>query len=64
MCIRDSVTPASIADLNDGDNNHYLCLDTDMKPINISFPEGYLVDPNQDLNPATKIDVQDLEGNT
>ena len=58
------VTPASIADLNDGDNNHYLCLDTDMKPINISFPEGYLVDPNQDLNPATKIDVQDLEGNT
>ena len=58
------VKPASIADLNDGDNNHYLCLNTYMKPINISFPEGYLVDPNQDLNPATKIDVQDLEGNT
>ena len=57
------VTPASIADLNDGDNNHYLCLDTDMKPINISFPEGYLVDPNQDLNPNTNIYVQDLERN-
>jgi len=51
------VTPESIADLNDGDNNHYLCLDTDMKAKNISFPAGYFVDPNQDLNPATQIDI-------
>ena len=51
------VAPLSIADFNDGDNNHYLCLDKDMKPINISFPKGYLVDPNQDLNPVKKIDV-------
>ena len=51
------ITPESIADLNDNDNNHHLCLDTDMEPINISFPEGYLIDPNQDLNPATQIDV-------
>ena len=53
------ITPSSIADLNDGDNNHFLCLDTDMKLLNISFPEGYLVDPNQDPNPATQIDIID-----
>ena len=51
------ITPSSIADLNDGDNNHLLCLDTDMKPLNISFPEGYIVDPNQDPNPATQINI-------
>ena len=51
------ISPASIADLNDNDNNHHLCLDTDLEPINISSPEGYLIDPNQDLNPASQIDV-------
>ncbi len=51
------VKPAYLADLEDGDNNHLLCLDTDDQPISVSFPAGVLTDPNEDLNPATTADV-------
>ena len=51
------VTPIEIADLNDGDNNHMLCVDTTDRPLAVSFPAGIVVDPNGDLNPATTIEV-------
>lgn len=51
------VTPAALADLEDGDNNHLLCLDTTDAAISVSFPAGHLVDPNQDLNPDTRVTV-------
>lgn len=54
------VKPAALANLGDRDNNHMLCLDTTDQPLSISFPEGILTDPNDDLNPATKVDVTPL----
>jgi hypothetical protein len=55
---RDEITPAALADLGDNDNNHHLCLDTRDPAISVYFPAGHLVDPNQDLNPATKIRIK------
>lgn len=54
---RRDVTPFALADLGDGDNNHVLCLDTVDRPVSVSFPAGILTDPNDDLNPATTVDV-------
>ena len=51
------VVPAALADLEDGDNNHLLCLDTADPAVSVSFPAGHLVDPNRDLNPDTQIAV-------
>ncbi|SPJ29790.1 hypothetical protein [Falsiruegeria mediterranea] len=51
------ITPAALADLGDGDNNHMLCLDTTNRVLSVSFPAGILVDPNKDLNPATTVEV-------
>lgn len=51
------VTPFALGDLGDNDNNHELCLDTADVPISVSFPAGYLTDPNNDLNPATNVEV-------
>ncbi len=51
------VTPFALADLNDGDNNHLLCLDTTDPAQSVSFPAGHLTDPREDLNPATSIAV-------
>ena len=51
------VVPAALADLEDGDNNHLLCLDTADTALSVSFPAGHLVDPNQDLNPDTQVRV-------
>jgi len=56
---RREVTAVALADLGDGDNNHMLCLDTQDKPISVAFPAGILTDPNDDLNPATSVLVQD-----
>jgi len=53
----DEIVPAALADLNDGDNNHLLCLDTTDPAVAVSFPEGHLIDPNRDLNPDTYIAV-------
>ena len=52
------ITPAALADLGDGDNNHLLCLDTGDTPVSVSFPEGVFTDPNDDLNPATSVAVR------
>ncbi len=57
---RREVTPAALADLGDNDNNHMLCLDTGDRPVSVSFPAGVLTDPNDDLNPATTVDVTPL----
>lgn len=54
----DEIAPAALADLGDRDNNHLLCLDTSAAAVSVSFPGGHLVDPNQDLNPDTHVDVK------
>jgi hypothetical protein len=53
----DEIVPAALADLGDRDNNHLLCLDTSAPAVLVSFPAGHLVDPNQDLNPDTRVAV-------
>ena len=54
----DDIVPAALADLEDRDNNHLLCLDTSDSAVSVSFPAGQLVDPNHDLNPYTHIVVK------
>lgn len=49
--------PFALADLNDGDNNHLLCLDAAGTPRQVSFPAGLLIDPNGDLNPDAAVSV-------
>ena len=51
------VTPMAVGDLEDNDNNHELCLDVDGEPLRVTFPAGFLTDPNEDLNPETEISV-------
>ena len=53
----ETVTPIAIADLNDNDNNHDLCLGIAGEPLSVSFPAGALTDPNEDLNPNTKVKI-------
>lgn len=53
----DEIHPVALAELGDGDNNHFLCLDTADPAVAVSFPAGHLVDPNKDVNPATHIPV-------
>ena len=50
-------TPIGLADHEDPDNNHVLCLDTSDVPVSVAFPEGIFTDPNEDLNPATSVAV-------
>ena len=45
-----SLQPDYLTDLEDRDNNHLLCLDSEFPAISVSFPAGHLVDPNRDLN--------------
>ena len=54
------VTPIALAELEDRDNNHFLCLDTDDSAVAVSFREGRLVDPNGDLNPYTAVKVSTI----
>ncbi len=56
------VTPMAVGDLNDNDNNHELCLDTDAEPMSVLFPAGALTDPNEDLNPDTEVAVSSGSG--
>lgn len=58
------VTPVALADLGDNDNNHVLCLDTGDQPISVSFPAGILIDPNDDLNPASSVEIRSSDGGT
>ena len=47
--------PIAIAELGDNDNHHFLCMDTDDKASEVSFPSGNFIDPNRDLNPDTRV---------
>ncbi len=49
--------PFALADLDDGDNNHVLCLSTNALPKRVSLPAGIVTDPNRDRNPATSVPV-------
>lgn len=51
------IHPFALGDLEDGDNNHELCLDTEDTPLSVSFPADILIDPNRDLNPATAVEA-------
>jgi len=51
------VKPFAVGDLNDQDNNHELCLNQIGKPLAVRFPAGLLIDPNNDVNEATRIRV-------
>jgi hypothetical protein len=53
----EEINPVALAELEDRDNNHFLCLDTADAAVAIRFPAGHLVDPNKDLNPETDIAV-------
>lgn len=46
--------PALIADINDRDNYHDVCLNTLFKPVKITFAQGFVNDPNNDSNPVTE----------
>lgn len=49
--------PFALADLEDGDNNHKLCLDSEDTVKAVSFPAGRLTDPRNDPNPATTVSL-------
>ena len=49
--------PLALADLGDGDNNHKLCLDSEVAVKAVSFPAGRLTDPRNDPNPATTVSL-------
>jgi hypothetical protein len=52
-----TVVPYTLGDLDDGDNNHLLCLDVEAKPVRVTFAAGALADPNRDANPQTTVIV-------
>lgn len=51
------VNPFQLADLSDNDNNIDLCLDREGIPIRVQANENIAIDPNDDPNPKTEIDV-------
>lgn len=53
----DEIAPAALADLDDNDNNHRLCLGTADPAVSVAFPAGHLVDPNRDLNPDAHVAI-------
>ena len=53
------IQPDVLAELGDNDNNHLLCMNTVDPVVAVAFPGGYLVDPNQDRNPDTRIELTD-----
>jgi hypothetical protein len=53
----EEVVPFALGNLHDGDNNHDLCLDVEGLPVSVSFPAGFVTDPNNDLNPDTEAEI-------
>ena len=53
----EDVVPFALGDLDDQDNYVHLCLDVRGTPEEVSAASGILVDPNDDLNPATIVEV-------
>lgn len=52
------LAPFAIGDLDDGDNNHDLCLDTADVPLRVAIDANVFVDPGGDFNPATDADIR------
>ena len=51
------VNPFQIADLNDNENNIDLCIKEAGVPISVRADANIAIDPNDDLNPVTEINV-------
>ncbi|MEL6848797.1 MAG: hypothetical protein AAFP92_09780 [Bacteroidota bacterium] len=51
------LTPFQLADLGDNDNNIDLCLSTTGIPIQVSVNPNVAIDPNNDQNPPTAVQV-------
>lgn len=51
------VVPIEVGNLGDRDNYEHLYLDTDSKPLRVSMKVGLLMDPRDDPNPATSVEV-------
>jgi hypothetical protein len=52
-----TVSPFQLADLSDNDNNIDLCLDKPGIPIKLVVKENTAIDPRDDKNPETEIEV-------
>ena len=52
-----TIEPDYLADLEDSDNNHFLCLSSENPATSVSFPGGHLVDPNRDFNLESSVPV-------
>ncbi len=51
------VRPFQLADLDDNDNNIDLCLKEEGTPIRVMVKAGIAIDPNDDVNPATEVEI-------
>ena len=51
------ISPIAFGDLFDNDNNHLLALDTPDEVVSVMAIEGWVVDPNHDLNPETTVNL-------
>lgn len=51
------VVPIDVGDLGDRDNYEHLYLDTEAKPLRVTMKSGILMDPRDDPNPATSVEV-------
>lgn len=51
------VHPFLLADLGDNENNIDLCLNQPGRPIRVQVKENVAIDPNDDPNPATQVEV-------
>ncbi|CAN1563466.1 hypothetical protein MCEMSEM23_02793 [Rhabdaerophilaceae bacterium] len=52
-----TVTPITVADLNDNDNNHELCIGAEGVSVSVFLPAAVLTYPNDDLNPDTEVKI-------
>ena len=51
------VKPFQLADLKDNENNIDLCIKESGIPISVKADENIAIDPNDDLNAVTEVDV-------
>jgi hypothetical protein len=51
------VTPFALADVDDQDNYEHLCLDDETLATRVEMGAGVLIDPRDDVNPATAVEV-------
>lgn len=53
----DLVVPIGLGELDDGDNYEHLYLDTQTEIVRVNMQSGLLMDPRDDPNPVTSIEV-------